>query len=70
MSVIKSDREMEITLARVARFQAQLTRLRRTETIAANYHKAASGYLSEIDRMQLEVREYLELHPSEMDKAA
>lgn len=68
--MIKNDQELEVTSGRVARFQAQLAQLRRTETIAANYHKAASGYLAEIDRMQLEVREYLELHPSEMDKAA
>jgi hypothetical protein len=25
-----------------------------------------SGYLAEIDRMQLEVREYLSLHPGEV----
>ena len=31
------------------------------------YHAAASGFLTEIDRMQLEVREYLSLHPAEID---
>jgi hypothetical protein len=35
------------------------------ETNPANYHAAASGYLAEIDRMQLEVRDYLSLHPAE-----
>ena len=30
-----------------------------------NYRLSASGFLEEIDRMQLEVREYLSLHPTE-----
>jgi hypothetical protein len=32
---------------------------------AVNYHLSASGFLAEIDRMQLEVREY-SLHPREV----
>ena len=34
-----------------------------------NYHAAASGFLAEIDRMQLDVREYLSLHPAELTEA-
>jgi hypothetical protein len=30
-----------------------------------NYRAAASGFLAEIDRMQLEVREYLRFLPTE-----
>jgi len=37
---------------------------------AANYHAASSGFLAEIDRMQLEVREYLSLHPAELKEIA
>jgi hypothetical protein len=33
--------------------------LRKAETNSANYRLSASGFLAEIDRMQLEVREYL-----------
>ena len=31
---------------------------------------AASGFLAEIERMQLDVREYLSFHPSELVGAA
>jgi hypothetical protein len=44
--------------------------LRQLETNAANYHLSASGFLAEIDRMQLEVREYLSLHPGELRASA
>ena len=30
-----------------------------------NYRGSVSGFLAEIDRMQLEVREYLSIHPAE-----
>jgi hypothetical protein len=53
-------------LERVAHFQAQVSHLRQVETNPANYHAAVSGFLAEIDRMQLEVREYLSLHPTEL----
>jgi len=42
-----------------------VTHLRNVETNAANYHLAVSGFMAEIDRMQLEVREYLSLHPAD-----
>jgi hypothetical protein len=68
--MIVNDRELRVTLERIARFQAQLTQLRKTETNPANYHAAASGFITEIDRMQLEVREYLSLHPAELPATA
>ena len=40
-------------------------RLRQVETNPANYRAAAGGFLVEIDRMQLEVREYLSVHPAD-----
>jgi hypothetical protein len=63
--MIANDHELKITLERIAQFQAQLAKLRNTEINPANYRAAASGFLAEIDRMQLEVREYLSLHPGE-----
>jgi hypothetical protein len=33
-------------------------------------HAAAAGFLAEIDRMQLDVREYLSAHPTELVDAA
>jgi hypothetical protein len=64
--VIANDQELRVTLERIARFQAQVAHLRNVETNPENYHAAASGFLAEIDRMQLEVREYLSLHPAEL----
>jgi hypothetical protein len=63
--MIANDDELRITRERVARFQDQVAHLRRLETNPANYHAAVSGFLAEIDRMQLEVREYLTTHPSD-----
>jgi hypothetical protein len=31
-----------------------------------NYQLSAGGFLAEIDRMNLELREYLSLHPSKL----
>jgi hypothetical protein len=64
--VIANDEELHVTLERVRRFQEQVAHLRRTETNAANFRLSASGFLAEIDRMQLEVREYLSAHPADL----
>ena len=64
--MIQNDQELQMTLERIARFQAQVAHLRKVETNPANYHLAVSGFLAELDRMQLEVREYLSLHPTEV----
>ena len=63
--MIENEQQLEVTLRRIAKMQAQVAHLRATESNPANYHATVSGYLSEIDRMQLEVREYLSLHPTE-----
>jgi hypothetical protein len=67
--MITNDQELKVTLDRIAQFQAQVTHPRNTETNPANYRAAISGFLAEIDRMQLEVREYLSLHPREFTAA-
>ena len=64
--MIASDRELAVTLERISKFQRQVSVLRTSETNPENYHATASGFLAEIDRMQLEVREYLSLHPAEL----
>lgn len=68
--MITSDQELNAALERILQLQTQVACLRRTETNPANYHLAASGFLAEIDRMQLEVREYLSLHPGELKASA
>ena len=64
--MIRNDQEMEATLERIRQFQAQLAHLRKVETNPVNYRLSASGFLAEIDRMQLEVREYLSVPPVEV----
>jgi hypothetical protein len=61
--MIANDRELQATLERIAWFQQQVAHLRRTETNPVNYRAAVSGFLAEIDRMQLEVREYFSFLP-------
>ena len=63
--MIASDQELQTTLDRIAWFHKQVAHLRKTETDPVNYRAAASGYLAEIDRMQLEVREYFSFLPRE-----
>ena len=57
--MIKNDRELATTLERIRHLQDQLSLLRRTETNPVNYRLSSGGFIAEIDRMQLEVREYL-----------
>ena len=64
--MIADDEELKATRERIAYFQDQVQHLRRMEPNPENYRAAVSGYLAEIDRMQLEVREYLSFHPKEL----
>ena len=64
--MIENDQELDATLERIRQFQAQLRHLRKTETNPTNYRLSSSGFIAEIDRMQLEVREYLSLPPSQV----
>jgi len=64
--MIANDHKLRVTLERIVHFQAQVSHLRQMETNPDNYHAAVSGFLAEIDRMQLEVREFLSLHPAEL----
>lgn len=68
--MIANDKELQVTFDRVSRFQRQVAHLRNVETNPANYRSSVAGFLSEIDRMQLEVEEYLSVHPAECATAA
>jgi hypothetical protein len=68
--MIANDQELDLTLTRIAWFQGQIAQLRRTESNPSNYRASVSGFLAEIDRMQLEVREYLSFLPGERAGAA
>lgn len=64
--MIVNDKELEATQERIRHFQAQVAHLRKVETNPLAYRLSASGFLAEIDRMQVDVRDYLALHPSEL----
>lgn len=68
--MIQTEQELRATQERIQRFQQQVERLRQVETNPANYRLSAGGFLAEIDRMNLEIREYLWLHPSELQQQA
>jgi hypothetical protein len=61
--MIANDQQLHAMLERIRQFQDQMAHLRIAETNPTNFRLSASGFLAEIDRMQLEVREYLSLHP-------
>jgi hypothetical protein len=65
--MIANDQELRTTLDRIAWFQQQVAYLCGTETNPMNYRAAASGFLAEIDRMQLEVAR-LPVFPSERER--
>jgi hypothetical protein len=64
--VIKNDLELQATQQRIQYFYRIVAQLRATETNPVNYKASVGGFMAEIDRMNLEVREYLLLHPSEL----
>ena len=68
--MIANDQELQTTLDRIASFQNQVAHLRKTVLNPANHRASVSGFLAEIDRMQLEVREYLSFLPTEQVGAA
>ena len=62
----QNNQELEVTLARMRHFQKQIEKLREVETNPRNYRPSVGGFLSEIDQMNLGVREDLSIHPSEL----
>ena len=68
--MIRNDQELEAAKERIRYFQQQVEKLRQVETNPQNYRLSAGGFLAEIDRMNLELREYLSVHPSELKEQA
>jgi len=66
--MIATDQELRTMLERIRHFQEQVAHLRIAETNLTNFRLSVSGSLAEIDRMQLEVREYLSLHPADVTR--
>ena len=64
--MISNDHELEVTQERIRQFERQAAAIRKTETNPENYHLSVSGFLAEIDRMNLEIRDYLTSMPAEL----
>jgi hypothetical protein len=67
--MIHNDQELNTTLKRIANFQKQVAHLREVEKNPENYRLSVSGFLAELDRMNLEVREYFWSHPGQGHEA-
>lgn len=63
--MIRNDQELQVTLDRIRQFQLQVASIRRSEHDPENYRLSVSGFLAELDRMNLEIRDYLWSHPTE-----
>ncbi|MFM9960542.1 MAG: hypothetical protein ACKV2Q_04880 [Planctomycetaceae bacterium] len=68
--MIQNDNELQAMWQRMNWFQNQIALIREKETNPHNYHASVSGFVAELERMQIEVREYLSVHPSEIEHAA
>ena len=62
--MIKSADELKTTMERLARFQQQVMAVRAVAASPENYRASADGYLAEIDRMMLDVGDYLWAPPT------
>jgi hypothetical protein len=63
--MIGNEKEFNTTLARIASLQKQVVYLREVESNPENYRLSVGGFLAELDRMNLEIREYLWSHPGQ-----
>ena len=66
--MIENDKELQGTLNRIERFRKQILHLREVETNLTAYELSAGGFLAEIARMNLEVSEYLSVHPTRFEQ--
>lgn len=66
--MIQNDNELQATQERILLFERILAEARKTYS-ASNYQAMAEGYLSEIDRLRAEIRDYLSRTPEQMAAA-
>ena len=64
--MIHNEEEYKTTLERITYFQKQVSHLRKMETNLENYRMSVASFLAELDRMNLELREYLWAHPNQL----
>ena len=57
--MISNNHQLETTQQRIRQLEQMVAQIRQTETNSENYRMSAAGFLLEIDRMNLEIRDYL-----------
>ena len=62
--MIENDIELKVTLERIQHFTNLVLNMRKVEKNISTYEASAGGFLAEIAKMNLEVNEYLSLHPN------
>jgi hypothetical protein len=67
--MIQNDDELTVTQERIAYFLRLLVQLRQTAR-PEELPSVSSGYRAEVERMQLEVLDYLTQHPSQLPAKA
>lgn len=67
--MISNDQELKVTQERIAYFEGLVAQFR-VSIKPENFAAMADGYLSEIEKMHLEVMEYLSRHSTEPAEAA
>jgi len=66
--MIQNDKELQATQERILLFERVLAEARKTYS-PSNYQAMAEGYLTEIDQMRIEIREYLSCTPEQAEAA-
>jgi hypothetical protein len=66
--MIQNDQELKATQERIAYFEGLVAQFRVT-TAAPEFELMAGGYLSEVEKMNAEILEYLRRHPSQIAPA-
>jgi hypothetical protein len=57
-----------VTLERIKHFTDLVMNMRKVEKNPSTYESSAGGFLAEIAKMNLEVNEYLSLHPTRYEQ--
>ena len=66
--MIQNNQELIATIDRIKRFSQQVDKIREIETNPRNCELSAGGFQAEINRMGLEVLEYLSIYPDVLIK--
>jgi len=66
--MIQNDTELQAAQERILLFERVLAEARRTYS-PSNYQAMAEGYLMEIDKLRVEIREYLSGLPEHIEAA-